>query len=241
MIKVSGVSKLFHIPHQRRQTVFDHLFTTARFSYEPFHALRDVSFEVGRGEFVGVMGPNGCGKSTLLRIVAGIYPPSTGTVEVEGRVAPVLELGVGFQETLSVRDNVFLYGALLGFRRRQLASELPTILARAGLERFEDAALRTLSSGMKARLAFTLALGADADVLVADEALAVGDADFRVRCLEEIADWRRRGRTALFVSHDESLVRRLCDRLIVLESGVVQGQGPPDAMLDLYHSRHAAG
>ena len=237
MIAFRGVSKVFTIPHLRRRTVFRRLFAAGRFSYETFPALKGISFEVGAGEFVGVLGRNGSGKSTLLRIAAGIYQPTTGTVCVDGPVAPVLELGAGFNAGLPVRDNVLLYGVLLGIPRRRLLGELPEILDRAGVTRFADARLESLSTGLRMRLAFTVALRADAPVSLIDEALSVGDEDFQRRSLAELEALRSRGRTALLVSHSTELLRRLCGRILVLQAGEVLGDGPPDAMIDLYHSQ----
>jgi lipopolysaccharide transport system ATP-binding protein len=237
LIELRGVSKVFRIPHERRHTVLGHLASLGRYSYETFHALRDVSLDVGRGEFVGLLGPNGCGKSTLLRIVAGIYPPSAGSVRVAGEVAPVLDLGVGFHGGLPVRDNVFLYGVLLGLRRRRLEEEMAEILAGAGVQRFEDARLETLSTGLRMRLAFVLAMRAEAPLVLLDEALAVGDAAFGRSCRAELARLRSEGRSALVVSHDEATLQELCDRVVLLEAGTVVAEGPPGAMIERYRRR----
>jgi len=237
LIELRGVSKVFRIPHERRRTVLGHLASLGRHTYESFPALHDVSLDVGRGEFVGLLGPNGSGKSTLLRIVAGIYPPSAGTVRVTGDVAPVLDLGVGFHGGLPVRDNVFLYGVLLGLARRRLLAELPDILARAGVERFEDARLDTLSTGLRMRLAFALAMRAEAQLLLLDEALAVGDAAFVRSCRAELQRFRAEGRSALVVSHDEATLADLCDRIVLLDAGAVVAEGPPRDMIERYRGR----
>ena len=236
MIELSGVSKVFAIPHQKRSTAFDRIFGRGHYTFETFHALRDVSLRVQAGEFLGIVGRNGCGKSTLLRIVAGIYPPTTGTVRVEGAIAPILELGVGFNGALTVRDNVFLYGVLLGVPRRRLEAELAGVLDRAGIGRFEDARLQTLSTGMRTRLAFTVALLADAPVLIVDEALAVGDEKFQAWCVDELGRLKREGRTALLVSHDPSLLGRLCARLVLLDEGAVREDGPVDEVIERYRA-----
>jgi len=236
VIEVRGVSKVFAVPHQKRKTVFDRVFGRGHYTYETFHALRDVSLRVEAGEFLGIVGRNGCGKSTLLRIVSGIYPPTTGTVRVDGAVAPILELGVGFSGALTVRDNVFLYGVLLGVRRRRLEAELPGILDRAGLVRFEDARLETLSTGMRARLAFTVALLAEAPVLLVDEALAVGDEKFQAECRAELRRLKEGGRTGILVSHDVNLLSELCPRLVLLDAGTVREDGPPHKVIERYRS-----
>lgn len=236
MIELRGVSKVFSIPHQKRKTVFDRVFGRGHYTFETFHALRDVTLRVDPGEFLGIVGRNGCGKSTLLRIVAGIYPPTTGSVRVDGAIAPILELGVGFNGALTVRDNVFLYGVLLGVRRRRLEGELPGILDRAGAGRFEDARLETLSTGMRARLAFTVALLADAPVLLVDEALAVGDEKFQRECLSELRRLKDAGRTAILVSHDVKVLSHLCARLVLLDAGTVREDGPPEKVIERYRS-----
>jgi ABC-type polysaccharide/polyol phosphate transport system ATPase subunit len=236
VIEIRGVSKVFRIPHHARRTLFHRVFAGEEYTFETFHALKDVSLRVAAGEFVGILGPNGSGKSTLLRIVAGIYKPSAGEVRVEGPVAPILDLGIGFVGALPVWDNVVLYGVLLGIPRRRVLAELPAILAAAGVERFADAALDTLSTGMRARLAYVVALRAEAPLLLVDEALAVGDREFQDRCRAELRGLRGRGRSALLVSHDESLLHELCDRLVVLHGGTVRGEGPPDEMIGLYRS-----
>jgi ABC-type polysaccharide/polyol phosphate transport system ATPase subunit len=216
--------------------VFQRLFAAGRYSYETFPALRGISFQVGAGEFVGIQGRNGSGKSTLLRLAAGIYSPSSGAVQVDGPVAPVLDLGVGFNAGLPVRDNVLLYGVLLGIPRRRLREELDAILERAGVLRFADARLEALSTGLRMRLAFTVALRAEAPVALIDEALSVGDEEFQERSLLELEALRARGRTALLVSHSTELLRRLCARVLVLRDGELVGDGPAPAMIDLYHS-----
>jgi ABC-2 type transport system ATP-binding protein len=235
VIEAHEVSKTFRLPRQRGRSL-RRMLAWGRSGTEPFHALRGVSLRVEDGEFVGLLGRNGSGKSTLLRVVAGIYPPSSGSVRVAGRIAPILDLGVGFHGMLSVTDNVFLYGVLLGIPRRRLAQELEAILDTAGLERFADARLELLSTGMRTRLAFNVALRADAPVLLIDEALAAGDEAFRERCLVELRALRALGRTALVVSHDNAVLDALCDRLVVLHEGAVQGDGPAAAMIALYRS-----
>ena len=235
MIRVHEVTKLFVIPHQRRKTLFDHVYARGR-TYETFPALAGVSFEIAAGEFVGIVGANGSGKSTLLRILAGIYPPTSGSVRVDAPVAPIMDLGVGFQGALSVRDNVFLYGVLLGIPRRRLRAGLDEVLDRAGVARFSDARLEALSTGLRARLAFTLAVRSEAPVLLIDEALAVGDEAFQRECLEELERLRASGRTMVLVSHSAQHLERLCPRVLVMAGGRLQGDGPAAAMIQRYRS-----
>jgi ABC-type polysaccharide/polyol phosphate transport system ATPase subunit len=236
VIALAEVSKTFVIPHHARRTVFDRLTGRHRTTHETFHALRGVSLQVSRGEFVGLLGRNGSGKSTLLRIVAGIYRATSGTVRVDGLAAPILDLGVGFQGALTVTDNVLLYGVLLGIPRRRLAAEMPEVLEWAGLTRFADARLDTLSTGMRTRLAFTVALRAEAPLFLIDEALSVGDEAFQARGIDALLALKGAGRTGLVVSHDPKVLLRLCDRLVILHEGVVRGQGEPHVQIDLYRS-----
>jgi lipopolysaccharide transport system ATP-binding protein len=236
VIELDRVGKRFRIPHENRRTTFDRLLGRSRFRYETIRALAGVSLRIGAGEFVGILGRNGSGKSTLLRIVAGIYTPDEGRAGVSGSVAPVLDLGVGFQPDLSVRDNAVLYGVLLGIPRGEVRGELTQILVEAGVGRFADAKLQALSTGLRMRLAFTLAMRAEADILLVDEVLAVGDEAFQRKCVDEMVRRRASGTTALLVSHNPEGLAQLCDRIVVLREGEVRGDGPPREMIALYRS-----
>ena len=191
-----------------------------------FWALEDVSLSLRQGERLGIIGRNGAGKSTLLRVIAGILAPTSGAVAVRGRVAPIIELGTGFDQELSGRENVFFNGALLGRSRTEMRKRFAGIVAFAELEDFIDAPLRTYSTGMAARLAFSVATTVDADVLLLDEILSVGDGAFVARCKERIASFRRAGVTILFVSHNMNAVRWLCDEAIWLRDGRIAAHGP---------------
>jgi ABC-type polysaccharide/polyol phosphate transport system ATPase subunit len=226
VIELQGASKVFSVPHRLRHTLLERVLTRHR--CERFEALRDVSLRVERGEFLGLVGRNGSGKSTLLRLVAGIYPATSGRVQVDGEVAPILDLGVGFQRLLAVRDNVRLYGTLLGIEPQRLrGAGLDAVLADAGVERFADAPLATLSTGLVMRLAYSLALRTEAPNLLIDEALTVGDEHFRRRSLEELRALRGRGQTAIVVSHDRHILEALCDRLALLDAGRLVLVGTP--------------
>jgi len=234
VIELRAVSKVFGIPHERRGTLLDRVIGRRRV-YETLYALRDVSLSVRAGESVGFLGRNGSGKTTLLRLIAGIYPPTTGDVRVAGGVAPLLELGVGFRGRLPVRDNVHLYGVLLGLPRDRLAREADEILEAAGVARFADAALETLSSGLRMRLAYTVAMRSEAPVLILDEALAVGDETFQRRCRDDLARARAQGRTLLLVSHSAAEVSALCERVVVLDAGRIHADGAPAETIAAYH------
>jgi len=225
-IRVEAVSKRFRIPLDRSATLkyrVTHLRSGSR--YRDLLALNDVSFDVGAGEFLGITGPNGCGKSTLLKILSRIYFPDSGRVRLAGRVAPFLELGVGFNPELSARENIFLGGAVLGLTRRELAARVDGILEFAELEEFADQKVKNFSSGMAVRLAFTVAIQAEADILLMDEVLAVGDARFQEKCFDVFSDYKRHGRTVILVSHDLSALNLYCDRVLLFQKGHLVADG----------------
>jgi lipopolysaccharide transport system ATP-binding protein len=232
----------FWLRHERVDTLKEAVL--GRFRHlsraEPLWAIRDVSFRIGRGEMVGVIGHNGSGKSTLLQLAAGVVKPTLGAVRVGGRVAPLIELGAGFDPELSGRDNVFLNGALLGFSRRDMARRLDRIVAFAELERFVDVPVKSYSSGMYARLGFAIASDVDADVLLVDEVLAVGDERFQARCHERIRTLRRAGCTVLLVSHSMDQVAAHCERALVLHRGALAFDGAPAAAVTVYRALQGA-
>ncbi|HEX3920084.1 MAG TPA: ABC transporter ATP-binding protein [Caulobacteraceae bacterium] len=202
---------------------------------EPFWALQDVNFEIGRGEVVGVIGRNGAGKSTLLKILSRITEPSQGRVTINGRVASLLEVGTGFHPELTGRENIYLNGAILGMTRGEIRRKFDEIVNFAAVERFIDTPVKRYSSGMQVRLAFSVAAHLEPEILVVDEVLAVGDAEFQKKCLgkmDEVA--AREGRTVLFVSHQLGMVSRLCTRGILLSAGRIAFDGPTDAAIDLH-------
>jgi lipopolysaccharide transport system ATP-binding protein len=199
-----------------------------------FWALRDVSFEVHRGEVLGVIGPNGAGKSTLLRILSRITEPTEGDAWIHGKTAALLEVGMGFHPELTGRENIFLNGAILGIPRKDMASRFDEIVAYSGLERFIDTPVKRYSSGMYVRLAFSVAAQLDAEVLLIDEILAVGDLDFRARSMGTMERASRSGRTILFTSHNMADIRRICHRCVVLDHGQVAFVGDVDSAIDCY-------
>jgi len=225
-IRVDGIHKSFRIPLDRAATLkyrFTHPRSSAR--YRDFAALHDIGFNVEAGEFVGIIGHNGSGKSTLLKILSGIYQPDRGTVEVNGLVSPFLELGVGFNPELTARENVFLNGAILGLTRRDLQKRIDEIIAFAELEEFAQQKLKNFSSGMQVRLAFSVAIQADAGILLMDEVLAVGDARFQEKCFDVFARYKREGRTIVLVTHDLGSVNLYCDRVLLLDHGRLVADG----------------
>lgn len=228
MITIQNLTKSFKIPHQVTRTLFHKLTSSLYLSYEyeEFFALKNVSLGVKKGEFLGIMGRNGSGKTTLLRVIAGVYRPTSGMCRVEADVAPLLELGLGFQPRLTCRDNIFIYGALLGFTRREIESRYTDILQFAELTNFADMPLDHLSSGMKVRLAFSIAKQSPAPIFLVDEVLAVGDALFQEKCKEVFRTFKRQGRTVLFVSHDLDAVKEFCDNVVIIQEGKVVHEGP---------------
>lgn len=202
--------------------------------YRDFYALQDVSFALQRGESVGIIGRNGSGKSTLLQTIAGTLQPTRGRVDVRGRVAALLELGAGFSPEFTGRENVFLNAAVLGLPRREIEQRFDAIAAFAEIGDYLDQPVKTYSSGMVVRLAFAVVAHVDADVLIVDEALAVGDARFQLKCARALERFRAQGTTLLFVSHDTSLVKRLCRRALLLEKGRLVYSGAPNTAVNLY-------
>jgi len=199
-----------------------------------FDALKGVSLTVAPGETLGLIGRNGSGKSTLLKIIARIFSPTAGTVEVNGAVSPLIELGAGFHLDLTGRENVVLAGVILGFTRREMERKLDPILDFAGLQDFIDTPLRTYSSGMAARLGFAVATEIDPDILLVDEVLAVGDVGFQEKCLARMNSFRRLGKTMVFVSHDMDQVREVCDRVALLHEGELLAEGKPEGVISRY-------
>src|SRR3989440_237922 len=201
---------------------------------EAFLALKDVSFTVPRGTTVGVIGRNGSGKSTALKLVAGITKPTSGTVRVDGRISALIELGAGFHPEITGRENVFINGIMLGLSKREVEERFDDIVDFAELRDFIDAPVKTYSSGMYMRLGFAVAIHVDPDVLLVDEVLAVGDESFTHKCLDKFAEFRRRGKTILLVTHSLSLVERFCDEALWLDSGRAAANGDPKRVVDAY-------
>jgi ABC-type polysaccharide/polyol phosphate transport system ATPase subunit len=233
-IEVSGVEKTFRIPTQRVDSLKERLTTFSQSDYRELHALRDVSFEVERGEFFGIVGRNGSGKSTLLKILASIYAADAGRVRMAGRLAPFIELGVGFNNELTARENVELNGVMMGLTRKDARSRLGAVLEFAELEEFVDLKLKNYSSGMLVRLAFSVMIQSDAEILLIDEVLAVGDASFQQKCADVFYEIRDSDRTVVFVTHDMRAVEQYCHRAMLLHDGAIQTIGASDEVARSY-------
>jgi ABC-type polysaccharide/polyol phosphate transport system ATPase subunit len=234
-IEVTNVRKTFRLPLDHAPTLqyrVSHLKSSSR--YRELRVLDGVTFQVERGEFFGIVGPNGCGKSTLLKILSGIYEPDGGNVAVNGSLSPFLELGVGFKPDLTARENILLGGTMLGLTRREVMDRADTVLEFAELEDFAEQKLKNYSSGMAVRLAFSVAMMADADILLMDEVLAVGDSRFQEKCFEVFAEYKRKNRTIILVSHSLSTLDLFCYRVLLLQSGSVVACGPAAEVISRY-------
>jgi ABC-type polysaccharide/polyol phosphate transport system ATPase subunit len=234
VIEARGVEKSFHIASHKVDSLKERLTAFSKQTYKDLRALRDVSFDVHRGEFFGIVGRNGSGKSTLLKILASIYSADAGTVRMAGRLAPFIELGVGFNTDLSARENVELNGVMMGLHRREARRRLGAILEFAELEEFVDMKLKNYSSGMLVRLAFSVMIQSDAEILLIDEVLAVGDAAFQQKCADVFHEIRDSDRTVILVTHDMSAVEHYCHRAMLLHDGVVDLAGDPDEVARRY-------
>lgn len=222
-IKVENVSKIFKLPHEKTNSIKGALISGWRKSrtYEKQIALDNVSFEVKKGEFFGIVGRNGSGKSTLLKLLAGIYIPTKGSIQINGSLTPFIELGVGFNPELTGRENVFLNGALLGINRKQMSEMYNDIVEFAELDRFMDQKLKNYSSGMIVRLAFSISINVKSDILLFDEVLAVGDASFQQKCYDYFEKFKDRNTTIILVTHDMKYVKHFCKRTLLINDGEV--------------------
>ncbi len=235
-IEVTNVTKSFQRLH-RETSVKSAVLKWVRLQFprrETFTALRDVSFQVPQGQTVGVVGRNGSGKSTLLTLIARIYRPTQGRIVVRGRVAALLELGAGFNDEFTGRENVFLNGVILGLTHEELETRLEGIVAFADIGDYIDTPVKHYSSGMKARLGFSIAVHSSPDVLLVDEVLAVGDAEFQEKCFAKIEEFKAQGVTIFFVSHDIHAMRRVADRVLWIEDHIVRADGPAARVLEEY-------
>ncbi|MDZ7785834.1 MAG: ABC transporter ATP-binding protein [Candidatus Saccharibacteria bacterium] len=237
VIHAKNVSKDFEIEHSSTNTLkghFTQLFQKKSKRTEIQHALKDISLDIKKGEFFGIVGRNGSGKSTLLKMLAGIYQPTKGDIKINGRLVPFIELGVGFNPELTGRENVYLNGALLNFSEQEVDDFYDEVVEFAELERFMDKKLKNYSSGMQVRLAFSMAVRAQADILLVDEVLAVGDADFQRKCFEYFKLLKKNKKTVVFVSHDMDAVREYCDRAVLIDKSKIVLEGKPEKISQAY-------
>lgn len=238
VIRVENVSKTFRLPHEKNTSIKGAFinFYRRKKTYEEQRALQNVSLKIKQGEFYGIIGRNGGGKSTLLKMLAGIYTPTKGAVDVKGVLTPFIELGVGFNPELTGRENVYLNGALLGFNHKEMEAMYDEIVEFAELERFMDQKLKNYSSGMQVRLAFSIAIRAKSDILLIDEVLAVGDENFQKKCISVFEELKREGRTIVFVSHSMGYVKDFCDKVAVIHEGKLVFEGDTAKAIDTYNN-----
>src|SRR5258706_1628884 len=239
ILEIQAVSKKFTLNHQgtpylNYRDIFYHLFR--RSSREEFWALKDVSFHVNRGESIGIIGRNGAGKSTLLKILSRITPPTQGRVISRGRIASLLEVGTGFHQELTGRENIFMNGSILGMKRSEIKLKFDEIVEFSGTEKFLDTQLKHFSSGMQLRLAFAVAAHLEPEILIIDEVLAVGDSVFQKKCMTKMSDVTNQGHTVLFVSHNMEAIQKLCKRGILLDGGRCRADGPTQQTIAQYQT-----
>ncbi|MBH2007645.1 ABC transporter ATP-binding protein [Candidatus Saccharibacteria bacterium] len=243
-ISIENLHKTFRLPHEQhsglKQMVIGALRRNRKKGYELHHVLKGLDFEIEAGDFFGIVGRNGSGKSTLLKTLAGIYSPDKGAVQVNGTLVPFIELGVGFNPELTGRENVFLNGALLGFSRDEMSAMYEDIVKFAELAKFMDQKLKNYSSGMQVRLAFSIAIRANADILLLDEVLAVGDESFQRKCFQYFAELKKNNKTVILVTHDMDAVQRFCDKAIMIEKGKIVASGRSSEVAQKYRELFAA-
>ena len=233
-IRVDNVSKIYRLYNKPSDRLKEALGFTKEKRYREHKALDQVSFDVHRGETVGIIGTNGSGKSTVLKIITGVLQPTSGKVTVDGRISALLELGAGFNMEYTGVENVYLNGTMLGFTEEEINERLPEILRFADIGDFVNQPVKTYSSGMFVRLAFAVAINIDPEILIVDEALSVGDVFFQAKCYHKFEEFKKEGKTILFVSHDLSSISKYCDRVVLLNKGIKVDEGTPKAMVDLY-------
>lgn len=235
-VSVENVGMRFNLNHERVDNLKEYVikFIKRDLKYNEFWALKDINFEIKKGERLGVLGLNGSGKSTLLKIVSGVLKPSVGEVKTRGVIAPLLELGAGFSPEYTGRENIYLYGAVLGFTKEFIDEKFDEIVDFSGLGEFIEVPIKNYSSGMKARLGFSIATVVEPDILILDEVLSVGDKKFRVKSENKVMSMFDSGVTVLFVSHSLEQVKRLCDKAIILDSGRLVAHGPVEKVARIY-------
>jgi len=235
VVTVKGVNKSFKIHHEKNDSLFSLILNSfSRNSFETIDVLKNISFNLNKGEMLGIIGPNGSGKTTLLKILSGILKADGGQVKINGTVAPLLQLGVGFNGELTAKENIVLSGMLLGFSKSEMKKKVNNIIKFAELEKFADTRIKNFSTGMHARLAFSTAIQIDPDILLVDEVLAVGDINFVNKSYREFLAFKEKGKSIIFVSHSLDHIRNLCDRAMILESGAIKMIGNTEQIVEHY-------
>ena len=237
-VSVKHVSKKFKLYHEKRDTIFEAAtsFFQKKLHSEILQALDDISFDVKRGEIFGIVGPNGGGKSTLLRIISKIYAPDSGSVDIKGTIIPILAIGLGFHPELTAITNIYQSSILLGFPKEEITKRVDDIIKFAELEKFADTKIKNFSAGMKMRLAFATSVLVNPDILLLDEVFAVGDVNFQKKCFDTIMDFKKRGKSIIYVSHDMTAVKNFCDTVMYLKQGKVGMIGSPVETVNAFMS-----
>ena len=233
-IKVSNLTKIYKLYDKPALRLKEALSVTKKKYHKDFQALNDVSFEIQKGEMLGIIGKNGAGKSTILKIITGVLTPTSGTVEINGKISALLELGAGFNPEYTGIENVYLNGTMIGFTKEEMDKKIDDIIGFADIGDFINQPVKTYSSGMFARLAFAVAINVEPDILIVDEALSVGDVFFQAKCYKKLEDLKNSGKTILFVTHDMGSVMKYCNRAIIFNAGSIVAQGNPAEMIDIY-------
>lgn len=234
-VEIKNLTKTFVLPHQKRASFKEYFISPfSQVIYEKFKVLDDVSFEVEKGKWLGVIGKNGSGKSTLLKILSGVYAPDSGEVKINERAISFLELGVGFVSDFTVKENIFLNGAILGMSKKEIKDKFSAIVEFGGIEKFLDQKLKNLSSGYQMRVGFSVAVNVDADIYFLDEVLAVGDFEFQNKCLKVFEKMKKENKTIIFVSHSLESVKKYCDKAILMENGKIKLFGEPQIVIEKY-------
>lgn len=233
-IRVQNVSKLYKLYDKPSDRLKESLGLTKKKKYREHYALQNLSFDIKKGECMGIIGTNGAGKSTILKIITGVLNPTSGNVEIDGRISALLELGAGFNMEYTGLENVYLNGTMIGFSKKEIDEKLDSILSFADIGDFIHQPVKTYSSGMFVRLAFAVAINIEPEILIVDEALSVGDVFFQMKCYRKFEEFKEQGKTILFVSHDLSSISKYCDRVVLLNKGEKLAEGRPKEMIDLY-------
>lgn len=238
-ISIKNVNMTFNLSKEKVDNLKEYVIRliTHRLEYKKFYALKDINIEVKKGEHLAILGLNGAGKSTLLKTIVGVYKPSEGTIEKSGVIAPLLELGAGFDPNYSGKENIYLYGAILGYDRHYIDSKYDEIVEFSELGHFIDVPVKNYSSGMRSRLGFSIATAVDPDILILDEVLSVGDAGFKKKSLAKVKSMFESGVTVLFVSHSIEQVKAICDKAILLEKGRIIAQGTTEEVIPVYEEK----
>lgn len=232
-VKINNLSKKFKLYHERVSTLKEILLFRKN-RYEDFWALKDINLEIKKGESIGIIGANGSGKTTLLKLMANILQPTTGMIEINERMSALLELGIGFHDDLTGRENIYLYASILGIPKKEIDKKFDDIVSFAEIEQFIDTPIKNYSSGMRVRLGFATAINVDPDILLIDEVLAVGDASFQRKCYEKMNEFKKKNKTIILVSHDLNAVNAICDKVFLLENGKIIKHGEPDKVISHY-------